>query len=49
MKTVADFILLGSEITVDSDCSHEIERSLLIGRKAVTDKPRCCIKRQEHL
>ena len=33
METVADFIFLGSEITVDCDCSHEIKRRLLLGRK----------------
>ena len=33
METVTDFIFLGSKITVDSDCSHEIERCLLLGRK----------------
>ena len=37
MKTVADFIFLGSKITVDGDCSHEIKRRLLLGRKAVTN------------
>ena len=36
METVTDFILLGSKITVDSDCSHEIKRHLLLGRKAMT-------------
>ena len=36
MKTVADFILLGSKVTGDSDCSHEIKRHLLFGRKAKT-------------
>ena len=35
--TVTDFIFLGSQITVDSDCSHEIKRHLLLGRKAVTN------------
>ena len=35
METVADFIFLGSRITVDSDCSHEIKRHLLLGRKAM--------------
>ena len=35
METVIDFILLGSKITVDSDCSHEIKRHLLLGRKAM--------------
>ena len=37
MKTVTDFIFLGSKITVDSDCSHEIKRSLLLGRKTLTN------------
>ena len=37
MKTVPDFIFLGSKVTVDSDCSHEIERRLLLGRKAMTN------------
>ena len=36
METVTDFIFLGSKITVDSDCSHEIKRHLLLGRKAMT-------------
>ena len=35
METVTDFIFLGSKITADGDCSHEIKRSLLFGRKAV--------------
>ena len=35
METVIDFIFLGSKITVDSDCSHEIKRHLLLGRKAM--------------
>ena len=35
METVADFIFLGSRITMDSDCSHEIRRYLLLGRKAM--------------
>ena len=37
METVADFIFLGSKITADGDCSHEIKRRLLLGRKAVTN------------
>ena len=37
MEIVADFIFLGSKITADSDCSHEIKRHLLLGRKAVTN------------
>ena len=36
VETVMDFIFLGSKITVDSDCSHEIKRCLLLGRKAMT-------------
>ena len=36
VETVADFILGGSKITADSDCSHEIKRHLLLGRKAMT-------------
>ena len=36
METVADFICLGSKITVDGDCSHEIKRHLLLGREAMT-------------
>ena len=35
-ETVTDFIFLGSKITVDSDCSHDIKRPLLLGRKAMT-------------
>ena len=55
METVTDFIFLGSKITPDGDCSHEIKRHLLLGRKAMTnpdsilksyDKPRQCIKKQ---
>ena len=37
MKTVTDFIFLGSKITADGDCSHEIKRCLLLRRKAMTD------------
>ena len=37
METVADFIFLGSKTTVDGDCSQEIKRCLLLGRKAVTN------------
>ena len=37
VETVTDFIFLGSKITADSDCSHEIKRSLLLGRKAMTN------------
>ena len=37
METVRDFVFLGSKITADSDCSHEIKRPLLLGRKAMTN------------
>ena len=37
METVRDFIFLGSKITVDGDCSHEIKRRLLLGRKVMTN------------
>ena len=37
METVSDFIFLGSKITADGDCSHEIKRHLLLGRKAMTN------------
>ena len=37
METLTDFIFLGSKITADGDCSHEIKRRLLLGRKAMTD------------
>ena len=37
METVRDFIILGSKITADGDCSHEIERHLLLGRRAMTN------------
>ena len=37
VETVSDFIIGGSKITADGDCSHEIKRRLLLGRKAMTD------------
>ena len=37
METMKDFIVLGSKITADGDCSHEIKRRLLLGRKAMTN------------
>ena len=37
VETVADFVLLGSKTTADGDCSHEIKRFLLLGRKAMTN------------
>ena len=47
VETVSDFIFLGSKITADGDCSHEIKRHLLLGRK--DDQPRQHIKRQRPL
>ena len=47
VETVSDFIFLGSKITADGDCSHEIKRHLLLGRK-VYDQPRWHIKKQRH-
>ena len=45
METVIDFIFLGSKITADGDCSHEINKRLLLGRKDLT-QPRKHIKKQ---
>ena len=47
METVTDFNFLGSKITADGDCSHEIKRHLLLGKK-VYDQPRQHIKKQRH-
>ena len=47
VETVADFIFLGSKITADGDCSHEIKRRLLLGRKS-HDQPRQHIEKQRH-
>ena len=47
MKTVTDVIFLGSKITADGDCSHEVKRQLLVGKKGY-DKPRQYIKKQRH-
>ena len=46
-ETVRDFIFLDSKITTDGDCSHEMNRDLLLGRKTMT-KPRQYIKKQRH-
>ena len=46
METVRDFIFLGSKITADGDCSHEIKRHLLLGRKAMTNLD-CVLKRRD--
>ena len=48
VETVSDFLFWGSKITADGDCSHEIKRCLLLGRKAMTDKPRQYIKKKRH-
>ena len=47
VETVSDFIFLGSKITADGDCSHEIKRRLLLGRKVMT-KTRQNIQKQRH-
>ena len=46
METVTDFLFWGFKITADGDCSHEIERHLLLGRKAMTNLNR--IKKQRY-
>ena len=48
METVTNFIFLGSKITVDGDCSHEIERHLLIGRNTMTNLGSILKCRQRH-
>ena len=48
METVTDFIFLGSKITSDGDCSHEIKRCLLTPWKKSYDQPRQHIKKQRH-
>ena len=48
VETERDFIFLGSKITADGDCSHEIKRRLLLGEKKSYDKPRQHIKKQRH-
>ena len=47
METVRDFIFLGSKITADGDCSHEIKRCFLFGRKAMTNLD-SVLKKQRH-
>ena len=46
METVTAFIILGSKITAESDCSHNIKRCLLLGRKTMTNLD--CIKKRRH-
>ena len=48
METVTDFIFLGSRITVDGDCSHEIKRRKAAPWKKSCGKPRHCIKKQSY-
>ena len=48
VEAVTDLIFLGSRITADGDCSHEIKRRLLLGRKAMTNYDKLCIKKQRH-
>ena len=48
MEAVTDFIFLGSKITADGDCNHEIKRRLLAPWKESYDKPRQHIKKQRH-
>ena len=47
-ETMADYIFWGSKITANGDCSQEIKRRLLLGRKESYDQPRCHIKKQRH-
>ena len=48
VETVSDFILGGSKITVDGDCSHEIKRRLLLGRKVMTNLDSIFKTRERH-
>ena len=48
VKTVSDFIFLGSKITADGDCRHEIKRRLLLGRKVVTNLDSIMKKQRHH-
>ena len=49
VETVADFIFLGSKITADGDCSHEIKRHLLLGRKVMTNLLLLLLSRFSHV
>ena len=49
VETLADFIFLGSQITADGDCSHEIKRHLLLGRKVMTNLDSVCKSRDTTL
>ena len=48
LETVTDSIFLGSKITADGDCSHEVKRRLLLGRKAMTNLTEFRFKKQRH-
>ena len=48
IETVTDFILLGSKITADGDCSHEIKKHLLLERKPMTNLDNSMLKKQRH-
>ena len=49
VETVSDFIFLGSKITTDGDCSHEIKRRLLLGRKVMTNLDRILLCQQRFI
>ena len=49
MKTVTDFLFLGSKITADGDCNHEIKIHLLLGRKAMTNLVKVKVKLLSHV
>ena len=49
VETVADFIFLGSKITADGDCSHEIKRRLFLGRKVMTNKAETLLYKQRSI
>ena len=49
METVSDFIFLGSKITADGDCSHEIKRRFLLGRKVMTNLDSIFKSRDNHI
>ena len=48
VEALTDFIFLGSKITEDSDCGHEIKRHLILGRKSITNLDRCIKKQRYH-
>ena len=48
VEIVTDFLFLGSKVTADGDCSHEIRRRLLLGRKAMTNLDKCVAKQRHY-